>query len=324
VGALPAAPNLGKWAAPSVVEQRFGKARAPNRDRDRPPRWDRPPQDSQRDRFAQDRPPQAFQRDRTPQNQNFQRDRPPQNFQRDRPSQDRPAQARGGAPGVLGNLVRPREERPRRPHAVDKEAASDAGVKGFLDLMGIPQGGVAPPPLARDRDAAPHRALDRDTAPHHGRAALPRSQQADAQPARAPEPELDSERAPAPEDWAAAEPAPADHAGKPGSARKKDARDRKARGSYTARTADAPLDAPQTPAPRAQPRKAKVLAPVQVDVYIPSVCTVGHLARLLGVRIDVLLRKMVRAGMADEATHDYSPWPRAPPRVRRLTACVQC
>jgi hypothetical protein len=312
VGAPPAAPNLGKWAAPPVVEQRFGKARAP--DRDRPSRWERPPQDSQRDRFAQDR---AFQRDRPPQNQ---RDRPPQNFQRDRPPQDRPAQERAD---MLGNL-RTREERPRRPRAVDKEAASDAGVKGLLDIMGIPPGGVAPPALARDRDAAPHRALDRDAAPHHGRAALPRSQQADAQPARAPEPELDAERAPAPEDWAAAEPAPADHAGKPGSARKKDARDRKARGSYTARTADAPLDAPQMPAPRAQPRKAKVLAPVQVDVYIPSVCTVGHLARLLGVRIDVLLRKMVRAGMADEATHDYSPWPRAPPRVRRLTACVQC
>ncbi|THG99213.1 hypothetical protein EW026_g3101 [Hermanssonia centrifuga] len=41
------------------------------------------------------------------------------------------------------------------------------------------------------------------------------------------------------------------------------------------------------------------------DVYIPSAVSVGNLAKLLNVRLDTLQRKMVRAGMNDEASYDH-------------------
>ncbi|KAI0332101.1 initiation factor 2 [Cubamyces sp. BRFM 1775] len=48
-----------------------------------------------------------------------------------------------------------------------------------------------------------------------------------------------------------------------------------------------------------------MLKAVNVDVFIPSVITVGNLAKLLNVRLDVLRRKMIRVGMEAEASHDH-------------------
>ncbi|KAH9901628.1 hypothetical protein C8Q73DRAFT_252680 [Cubamyces lactineus] len=49
----------------------------------------------------------------------------------------------------------------------------------------------------------------------------------------------------------------------------------------------------------------KLLKAVNVDVFIPSVITVGNLAKLLNVKLDVLRRKMIRVGMEAEASHDH-------------------
>ncbi|KAI0636794.1 initiation factor 2 [Trametes polyzona] len=49
-------------------------------------------------------------------------------------------------------------------------------------------------------------------------------------------------------------------------------------------------------------QKAKV---VNVDVFIPSVVSVGNLAKLLNVRLDVLRRKMIKIGMEAEASYDH-------------------
>ncbi|KAH9951954.1 initiation factor 2 [Amylocystis lapponica] len=45
--------------------------------------------------------------------------------------------------------------------------------------------------------------------------------------------------------------------------------------------------------------------PVNLDIFIPSVVSVGNLARLLNVRLDNLRRKMVNAGMQAEAAYDH-------------------
>ncbi|KXN90545.1 Translation initiation factor IF-2 [Leucoagaricus sp. SymC.cos] len=42
-----------------------------------------------------------------------------------------------------------------------------------------------------------------------------------------------------------------------------------------------------------------------MDVYIPTTITVGTLARILDVKFDRLIRKMVEAGMVEEATHGH-------------------
>lgn len=68
--------------------------------------------------------------------------------------------------------------------------------------------------------------------------------------------------------------------------------------------------------------KSRIGKVVNVDVYIPTVVSVGHLARLLSVRLgefflaqnsddfqivsDTLQRKMVKAGMSEEASYDHS------------------
>ncbi|KAF5387118.1 hypothetical protein D9615_001634 [Tricholomella constricta] len=44
---------------------------------------------------------------------------------------------------------------------------------------------------------------------------------------------------------------------------------------------------------------------VSADVYIPSTVSVGTLARLLGVRLEILQRQMRLAGMAEEAGYDH-------------------
>ncbi|KAI0362312.1 initiation factor 2 [Trametes cingulata] len=49
---------------------------------------------------------------------------------------------------------------------------------------------------------------------------------------------------------------------------------------------------------------AKVKA-VNLDVFIPSVVSVGNLAKLLNVKLDVLRRKMIRIGMEAEASYDH-------------------
>ncbi|EPQ58384.1 initiation factor 2, partial [Gloeophyllum trabeum ATCC 11539] len=49
----------------------------------------------------------------------------------------------------------------------------------------------------------------------------------------------------------------------------------------------------------------QVTKKILVDLFVPSVVSVGTLARLLNVRIGTLQRKMVEAGMATEATPDH-------------------
>lgn len=62
----------------------------------------------------------------------------------------------------------------------------------------------------------------------------------------------------------------------------------------------------QSSRPRDKGKKsAKAVKPVNVDVYIPSVVSVGNLARLLNIRLDPLRRKMIKVGMDAEASHDH-------------------
>ncbi|KAF8493776.1 hypothetical protein F5888DRAFT_1908607 [Russula emetica] len=51
--------------------------------------------------------------------------------------------------------------------------------------------------------------------------------------------------------------------------------------------------------------KQKALKGTKVDVFIPSTMSVGNLARILGVSIGRLQRKMWEAGMAEEASYDH-------------------
>ncbi|KAI0372835.1 initiation factor 2 [Pilatotrama ljubarskyi] len=43
----------------------------------------------------------------------------------------------------------------------------------------------------------------------------------------------------------------------------------------------------------------------KLDVFIPSVVSVGNLAKLLNIKLDVLRRKMIRIGMEAEASYDH-------------------
>ncbi|KAI9065099.1 initiation factor 2 [Trametes sanguinea] len=49
----------------------------------------------------------------------------------------------------------------------------------------------------------------------------------------------------------------------------------------------------------------KEVKKVNADVFIPSIITVGNLAKLLNVKLDNLRRKMIRVGMEAEASHDH-------------------
>ncbi|OSD08681.1 initiation factor 2 [Trametes coccinea BRFM310] len=49
----------------------------------------------------------------------------------------------------------------------------------------------------------------------------------------------------------------------------------------------------------------KAIKKVNADVFIPSIITVGNLAKLLNVKLDDLRRKMIRVGMEAEASHDH-------------------
>ncbi|XP_006458242.1 hypothetical protein AGABI2DRAFT_199688 [Agaricus bisporus var. bisporus H97] len=42
-----------------------------------------------------------------------------------------------------------------------------------------------------------------------------------------------------------------------------------------------------------------------MDVYIPSTVTVGRLAKILNMKLNYLIRKMIEAGMGEEAIHDH-------------------
>ncbi|KII88666.1 hypothetical protein PLICRDRAFT_110958 [Plicaturopsis crispa FD-325 SS-3] len=52
-------------------------------------------------------------------------------------------------------------------------------------------------------------------------------------------------------------------------------------------------------------RRAKQRARPRIEVYIPTVVSVGMLARLLKVRLETLQRKMAQAGMGQESHYDY-------------------
>ncbi|PIL24155.1 hypothetical protein GSI_13908 [Ganoderma sinense ZZ0214-1] len=53
------------------------------------------------------------------------------------------------------------------------------------------------------------------------------------------------------------------------------------------------------------PKAPKAVKQVNVDVFIPSVVTVGNLARLLNISLDTFRRRMIRVGMESEASHDH-------------------
>ncbi|KAI0928636.1 hypothetical protein AcW2_004584 [Taiwanofungus camphoratus] len=52
-------------------------------------------------------------------------------------------------------------------------------------------------------------------------------------------------------------------------------------------------------------KAAKTIKPVNLDLFIPSVVSVGNLAKLLKVRLDNLRRTMIRVGMNAEASYDH-------------------
>ncbi|KAK7049247.1 translation initiation factor IF-2 [Paramarasmius palmivorus] len=58
-------------------------------------------------------------------------------------------------------------------------------------------------------------------------------------------------------------------------------------------------------AQKAKKPKKIVDKKVRVDVYIPSVVSVGALAQLLNVRLEYLQRRMKQSGMAEEASYDH-------------------
>ncbi|KAJ4001485.1 hypothetical protein F5050DRAFT_1560782 [Lentinula boryana] len=63
--------------------------------------------------------------------------------------------------------------------------------------------------------------------------------------------------------------------------------------------------AARTPRERLRKKKVFVERKVSVDVYIPSVVSVGQLAQLLDVRLARLQRKMEQAGMGEETSYDH-------------------
>ncbi|KAF8184878.1 initiation factor 2 [Mycena galopus ATCC 62051] len=61
----------------------------------------------------------------------------------------------------------------------------------------------------------------------------------------------------------------------------------------------------KTNAPKVKKVRAYVEKRIDRDVYIPSTVSVGHLGRLLGVRLEDLQDKMFQAGMGAQASFDY-------------------
>ncbi|KAG5638157.1 hypothetical protein H0H81_001542 [Sphagnurus paluster] len=65
-------------------------------------------------------------------------------------------------------------------------------------------------------------------------------------------------------------------------------------------------DNPQQPVQKAKKKPGVILEKkVSADVYIPSTVSVGTLARLLGVRLEILQQRMRAAGMTEEAEYDH-------------------
>ncbi|KAI8998476.1 hypothetical protein BD414DRAFT_475182 [Trametes punicea] len=62
---------------------------------------------------------------------------------------------------------------------------------------------------------------------------------------------------------------------------------------------------PAAKAKEEKKRNPKPVKAVTVDVFIPSVVTVGNLAKLLNVKLDNLRRTMIRMGMESEASYDH-------------------
>lgn len=65
------------------------------------------------------------------------------------------------------------------------------------------------------------------------------------------------------------------------------------------------IHASTRPSGPARKKRSKSLNVVPVDIYIPSFCSVGNLARLLNVKLEKLQRKMVEAGMGSESSYDH-------------------
>ncbi|CAL1704982.1 unnamed protein product [Somion occarium] len=56
---------------------------------------------------------------------------------------------------------------------------------------------------------------------------------------------------------------------------------------------------------KAKKNKVQEVKRVNADVFIPSVVSIANLARLLNVKLDTLQRKMRRAGMEEQTSHDH-------------------
>ncbi|KAJ7043182.1 hypothetical protein C8F04DRAFT_32239 [Mycena alexandri] len=80
----------------------------------------------------------------------------------------------------------------------------------------------------------------------------------------------------------------------------------KERGSLLrADAVDNPVIQINTAGPKVKKPWAYIEKRVTEDVYIPSTVSVGHLARLLSVRLEDLQDKMYRSGMGEQASFDY-------------------
>jgi hypothetical protein len=220
-----------------------------------------------------------------------------------------------GPSGSRSGHARPNRHTPSSEIADPVAALSGRGQPPRLDRGQVPRldRGSAPHQGSKlDRSVAPHQAphlsspsnkLDRHIAPHQAQPSQPAVELSDA--------DLEYYNRRGPSQGLAQEPLSSSfdsdkHAPRRNRDHGRD-RDHKSRGSLRARASDADYVPESTPKPAVvKPRKAKVLKPVQIDVYIPSMCSVGNLARLLGVRLEVLQRKMVRAGMGEESSYDHS------------------
>jgi hypothetical protein len=168
---------------------------------------------------------------------------------------------------------------PAPPHQQQRQQAAPAAPSKWAQ----PASRVPPAYAASARQEANAFGLQRDVAPHQHGSAPPQRPQAG---------ETASDK------WAPRAPAALVTPKREGRVR------------VTARErllAEAALAGTPAPAPQYAPRvrKAKEIRAARVDVYIPSTCSVGNLARLLGVRLSQLTRVMVAAGMADEARPEH-------------------
>ncbi|KAJ7771689.1 hypothetical protein B0H16DRAFT_1514334 [Mycena metata] len=156
------------------------------------------------------------------------------------------------------------------------------------------------------RDAAPH--LQRDAAPHLQRAPAPHLQHERGSPALARTPPLQTRTQPQAQ-LRPLQPQPepsyfgSSLDNQPTTRSKKTFKER---GSLLrADAADTPVIQINTAAPKVKKPWAYIEKRVTQDVYIPSTVSVGHLARLLSVRLEDLQDKMFRSGMGEQASFDY-------------------